>query len=120
MSTHDANHDKRPDGRQTAEACPFLCGSAAVRAHTLGGDICSGGAAAPAYARNAGAYYVQARSVLMRRGSLSLTEQARGIGKKDMLIVCELPSYVIEVADAVKKIASSGTSLLPVIFILLT
>ncbi len=46
------------------------------------------------------------KSVLMRRGSLSLMEQARGIGENDMLIVCELPSYVIEVAEAVKFAAS--------------
>ena len=49
------------------------------------------------------------KSVLMRRGSLSLTEQARGIKPNDMLIVCELPSYVIELTEAVKKISSSGT-----------
>jgi len=49
------------------------------------------------------------KSVLMRRGSLSLTEQARGIKANDMLIVCELPSYVIEVTEAVKKISSAGT-----------
>lgn len=46
------------------------------------------------------------KSVLMRRGSLSLMEQARNIGENDMLIVCELPSYVIEVAEAVKLTAS--------------
>ncbi len=46
------------------------------------------------------------KSVLMRRGSLSLPEQSRGITDEDMLIVCELPSYVIEVAETVKKIAS--------------
>ena len=48
------------------------------------------------------------KSVLMRRGSLSLIEQSRGITKTDMLIVCELPSYVIEVAEAVKKISEEG------------
>ena len=46
------------------------------------------------------------KSILMRRGSLSLMEQARSIGENDMLIVCELPSYVIEVAEAVKMAAS--------------
>ena len=51
------------------------------------------------------------KSVLMRRGSLSLMEQARGIGSNDMLVVCELPSYVIEVTEAVEKIASRGTSI---------
>ena len=45
------------------------------------------------------------KSVLMRRGSLSLIEQARVVNPKDMLIVCELPSYVIEVTEAVEKIS---------------
>ena len=49
------------------------------------------------------------KSVLMRRGSLSLLEQARSIGENDMLIVCELPSYVIEVNEAAGQIASRGT-----------
>ena len=46
-------------------------------------------------------YELGLKSILMRRGSLSMTEQARSIGENDMLIVCELPSYVIEVAEAV-------------------
>ena len=50
------------------------------------------------------------KSVLMRRGSLSLLEQSRGISDDDMLIVCELPSYVIEVTEAVKKIASGNNT----------
>ena len=49
------------------------------------------------------------KSVLMRRGSLSLIEQARAVSQNDMLIVCELPSYVIEVHEAVKLIASRNT-----------
>ena len=49
------------------------------------------------------------KGVLMRRGSLSLMEQSRGIKANDMLIVCELPSYVIEVTEAVKKISAEGT-----------
>ena len=48
------------------------------------------------------------KSVLMRRGSLSMTEQVRGIGEADMLVVCELPSYVIEVAESVKVAAKRG------------
>ena len=46
------------------------------------------------------------KSVLMRRGSLSLLEQSRGISENDMLIVCELPSYVIEITEAVKQISA--------------
>ena len=49
------------------------------------------------------------KSVLMRRGSMSLLEQTRGISKGDMLIVCELPSYVIEVAEAVKRVSEEGS-----------
>ena len=49
------------------------------------------------------------KSVLMRRGSMSLMEQSRSINENDMLIVCELPSYVIEVNEVVKKAASSQT-----------
>ncbi len=48
------------------------------------------------------------KSVLMRRGSLSLKEQARSIGENDMLIVCELPSYVIEVTEAAELTAMRG------------
>lgn len=48
------------------------------------------------------------KAVLMRRGSMSLLEQARGIGEDDMLVVCELPSYVIEVDEAVRDIAGRG------------
>ena len=48
------------------------------------------------------------KTVLVRRGSMSLTEQARAVEKNDMLVVCELPSYVIEVAEAVEKMAQKG------------
>lgn len=48
------------------------------------------------------------KAVLMRRGSMSLLEQARAIENNDMLIVCELPSYVIEVTEAVEKIYKRG------------
>ena len=54
------------------------------------------------------------KSVLMRRGSLSLLEQARGINEDDMLIVCELPSYVIEVTEAVEQTASRGTGVVSI------
>jgi DNA-binding MurR/RpiR family transcriptional regulator len=45
------------------------------------------------------------KSILIRRGSLSIMEQARSIGENDMLVVFELPSYVIEVTEAVKLAA---------------
>ena len=54
------------------------------------------------------------KSVLMRRGSLSLIEQARAINENDMLIICELPSYVIEVTEAAEKISQRGTSIVSI------
>ncbi|MBQ7193175.1 MAG: MurR/RpiR family transcriptional regulator [Synergistaceae bacterium] len=54
------------------------------------------------------------KSVLMRRGSLSLLEQARGINEDDMLIVSELPSYVIEVTEAAEQIAARGTEIVSI------
>jgi DNA-binding MurR/RpiR family transcriptional regulator len=48
------------------------------------------------------------KTILVRRGSLSMMEQARAIENTDMLIVCELPSYVIEVTESVEKIHARG------------
>ncbi|GHS92702.1 RpiR family transcriptional regulator [Synergistales bacterium] len=48
------------------------------------------------------------KSVLVRRGSMSLPEQTRALEDTDMLVVCELPSYVIEVTEAVEKIYAKG------------
>ena len=48
------------------------------------------------------------KTILMRRGSVSLIEQSRAIGENDVLIVCELPSYVIEVTEAVEATARRG------------
>jgi DNA-binding MurR/RpiR family transcriptional regulator len=49
------------------------------------------------------------RAILVRRGSMSLLEQTRAMESGDMLIVCELPSYVIEVTEAVEKIYRKGS-----------
>ena len=48
------------------------------------------------------------KAILVRRGSLSLLEQTRALKDTDMLVVCELPSYVIEVTEAVDKIYKKG------------
>jgi len=48
------------------------------------------------------------KAVLVRRGSMSLLEQTRALKDTDMLIVCELPSYVIEVSEAVERIYKKG------------
>jgi DNA-binding MurR/RpiR family transcriptional regulator len=48
------------------------------------------------------------KAVLVRRGSMSLLEQTRALEETDVLIVCELPSYVIEVTESVEKIYKKG------------
>ncbi|MDR1741190.1 MAG: MurR/RpiR family transcriptional regulator [Synergistaceae bacterium] len=48
------------------------------------------------------------KAVLARRGSMSMLDQTRAVGAGDMLVVCELPSYVIEVTEAVEKIRARG------------
>jgi DNA-binding MurR/RpiR family transcriptional regulator len=48
------------------------------------------------------------KAVLVRRGSMSLLEQTRSLKSTDMLIVCELPSYVIEVTEVVERIYKKG------------
>ena len=48
------------------------------------------------------------KAALVRRGSMSLLEQTRPLNDTDMLVVCELPSYVIEVTEAVEKIHKKG------------
>ncbi|MCL2146608.1 MAG: MurR/RpiR family transcriptional regulator [Synergistaceae bacterium] len=42
------------------------------------------------------------RGVLMKRGSTTLIEQARAVSSSDLVVVCELPSYVIEVTDSIR------------------
>ena len=54
------------------------------------------------------------RSVLMKRGSLALIEQARAVTAGDLVVVCELPSYVIEVTKSVQRAASSGASIITI------
>ncbi|MBN1333957.1 MAG: MurR/RpiR family transcriptional regulator [Synergistales bacterium] len=43
------------------------------------------------------------KGVLMKRGSVALIEQARAVKEGDLVIVCELPSYVIEVTESIQK-----------------
>ena len=48
------------------------------------------------------------KSMVMRRGSLSLWEQARSAGEGDVLVVCELPSYSVEVTESVEIASRNG------------
>ena len=54
------------------------------------------------------------RSSLMKRGSVALIEQARTVTKGDIVVVCELPSYVIEVTESNERISANGASVITI------
>jgi len=54
------------------------------------------------------------RSSLMKRGSVALIEQARTVTKGDIVVVCELPSYVIEVTESIERISANGASVITI------
>jgi len=43
-----------------------------------------------------------------------MMEQVRGVKQGDMVIVCELPSYVVEVTEAVTKCASQKAKIMTI------
>ncbi|OPZ57483.1 MAG: HTH-type transcriptional regulator GlvR [Synergistetes bacterium ADurb.Bin520] len=45
---------------------------------------------------------------LLKRGSLTLTEQVRAVRPEDLMVVCELPSYVVEVTESIRDCADRG------------
>ncbi|HXK99538.1 MAG TPA: MurR/RpiR family transcriptional regulator [Acetomicrobium sp.] len=51
---------------------------------------------------------------MIKRGSLAMMEQVRGVKQGDMVIVCELPSYVVEVTEAVTKCASQKAKIMTI------
>ena len=54
------------------------------------------------------------RAILMTRSGMTLQEQARSIGEKDIVVVCELPSFVIEVTEAVEIAKRNGARLITI------
>ena len=48
------------------------------------------------------------RALLCRRGGLSLWEQVRSVREGDVVIVCELPSYAVEVTESVEIAHRNG------------
>ena len=54
------------------------------------------------------------KSMVMRRGSLSLWEQARSAGEGDVLVVCELPSYSVEVTESVEIASRNGAKVITI------
>ncbi|MDR0615387.1 MAG: MurR/RpiR family transcriptional regulator [Synergistaceae bacterium] len=53
-------------------------------------------------------------TMLIKRGSLSLVEQARTVPSNGVLMACEMPSYAIEVTEAVADAKSRGTKILTI------
>lgn len=53
-------------------------------------------------------------TVMMRRGSLSLVEQARMLGPGALMIVCEMPSYSVDATDAVDEGKANGAKLVTI------
>lgn len=54
------------------------------------------------------------KSALLRRGSLSLWEQARSVKKDDVVVVCELPSYAVEVTEAIEIAHKNGAKVITI------
>lgn len=53
-------------------------------------------------------------SSLIKRGSLSLVEQARAVPADSVLLVCELPSYAIDVTEAVAVAKERGAKIITI------
>lgn len=53
-------------------------------------------------------------SMLMQRSGLALLEQARAVGETDVVIVCELPSYAVEVTETVERCAAQGATIVTI------
>ena len=54
------------------------------------------------------------KGVLIKRGSLALIEQARAVTAEDTVVVCELPSYVIEVTEAMQRASETGAAVVTI------
>jgi DNA-binding MurR/RpiR family transcriptional regulator len=53
-------------------------------------------------------------SFLLKRGTLTLHEQVRVAREGDLLVVCELPSYVVEVTESVEIAHSNGCRIISI------
>jgi DNA-binding MurR/RpiR family transcriptional regulator len=53
-------------------------------------------------------------SILVKRGSLSLVEQARAICDGSLIIVCEMPSYSIDVTEAIEEGERRGAKIVTI------
>ena len=53
-------------------------------------------------------------SVLIKRGSLSIVEQARCLPKESVIMVCELPSYAVDVTEAIAEGYERGAKIITI------
>lgn len=53
-------------------------------------------------------------SSLMKRGSLSLVEQARFVRPDSLMLVCEMPSYAIDVTEAIEEGKKRGAKIVTI------
>ncbi|MDR3076769.1 MAG: MurR/RpiR family transcriptional regulator, partial [Synergistaceae bacterium] len=53
-------------------------------------------------------------AVLMKRGSLSIVEQMRNISKDSLIFVCEMPSYAVDVTEAVAEGHAKGARVITI------
>jgi DNA-binding MurR/RpiR family transcriptional regulator len=54
------------------------------------------------------------KSVFVQRGSLSMWEQVRSADKDDLVVVCELPSYAMEVTESVEIAFKNGAKIVTI------
>jgi DNA-binding MurR/RpiR family transcriptional regulator len=53
-------------------------------------------------------------SVFMKRGSLSIFEQIRGVSSDSLVMVCEMPSYAVDVTEAVAEGHARGAKIVTI------
>jgi DNA-binding MurR/RpiR family transcriptional regulator len=53
-------------------------------------------------------------SMLMKRGSLSIVEQIRCVPKDSLIVACEMPSYAVDVTEAVKEGYGNGVRIVTI------
>ncbi|MDR1580071.1 MAG: MurR/RpiR family transcriptional regulator [Synergistaceae bacterium] len=53
-------------------------------------------------------------SVFMKRGSLSIAEQIRGVSEDSLIMVCEMPSYAVDVTEAIAEGHARGAKIVTI------
>jgi DNA-binding MurR/RpiR family transcriptional regulator len=53
-------------------------------------------------------------SILLKRSSMTIQEQVRAVGAEDVVVVCELPSFAIEVTESVAQASERGARIVTI------